>query len=939
MIRRPATAAPPPPPPPVEAARPRTVRRPGPAGDPVDARPPARAEAARPAEPAVVARAEAPAPAPVEVRTVEAPAPAPVETAPVAVVVPETAKVEAAPAATVAAPSAPKPEPAPVNEAPAAAPAITAPVTTAAPAAAPAPAKAPVEANKAPVDAPRAAPAAEAPRPNLGAIPRAGGRADEPARAAEPPRAAPTAASVIASGLPRAEAVGRPRRVEVDPVTGQAQAAGQYFPGLGSAVVRPPPGYDPNDPMGNKRRAQAAAQASTQVRPAPRPAGPPPVGAGPAGPSAPRWDDRRDGGAPPPVDSDGPRRKGKGKRAGDDARRRGGAVEFGVDPMGPGARRRRPKGKVVANRPSPQAKAIKRRVEVSENITVSQLAHAMSVKGSEVIRLLMKMGQMVTVNDTLDFDTATIVASEFEFEVVNASFQEDKLMIDVQDSDDDMVIRPPVVTIMGHVDHGKTTLLDSIRRAKVAASEAGGITQHISSYQVEKDGQLITFIDTPGHAAFTAMRARGAQVTDIVVLVVAADDGVMPQTIEVVNHAKAADVDIIVAVNKCDRADARPDRVRTQLMEHGLVPEEYGGDVMFVNVSASKGDGIEALLEAILLTAEVQEYSANPERHAEGTVIEARLERGKGPVAIVLVQQGTLRRGDHFVVGTTYGRVRALTDCNGKPLKEAGPSTPVEIMGLEDVPGAGDNLTVVSTDKDAKTLAEHRAEAARLKNMGGGMRMTLEDLMKKGSEGQKLMLNLIIRADVGGSLEALRGALEAINVPGTEVRVLHSGVGAVTESDITLARTDQAIVIAFNVRPDANARRAMDSFGVEVRPYRIIYEAIEDVERGLKGLLAPTIKETVQGSAEIRQTFNVPKIGTIAGCFVLDGKIARSHTIRLLRDSKVVWEGRLGSLKRFKDDVREVLGGYECGMSLDGFNDIKVGDVLEAYTKEEVKAI
>jgi translation initiation factor IF-2 len=607
--------------------------------------------------------------------------------------------------------------------------------------------------------------------------------------------------------------------------------------------------------------------------------------------------------------------------------------------MGPGARRRRPKGKVVANRPSPQAKAIKRRVEVSENITVSQLAHAMSVKGSEVIRLLMKMGQMVTVNDTLDYDTATIVASEFEFEVVNASFQEDKLMIDVQDSDDDMVIRPPVVTIMGHVDHGKTTLLDSIRRANVAAGEAGGITQHISSYQVEKEGQLITFIDTPGHAAFTAMRARGAQVTDIVVLVVAADDGVMPQTIEVVNHAKAAEVDLIVAVNKCDRADARPERVRTQLMEHGLVPEEYGGDVMFVNVSASKGDGIDALLEAILLTSEVQEYSANPERHAEGTVIEARLERGKGPVAIVLVQQGTLRRGDHFVVGTTYGRVRALTDCNGKPLKEAGPSTPVEIMGLEDVPGAGDNLTVVGSDKDAKTLAEHRAEAARLKNMGGGMRMTLEDLMRKGSEGQKLTLNLIIRADVGGSLEALRGALEAINVPGTEVRVLHSGVGAVTESDITLARTDQAVVIAFNVRPDANARRAMDSFGVEVRPYRIIYEAIEDVERGLKGLLAPTIKETVQGSAEIRQTFNVPKIGTIAGCFVLDGKMARSHTIRLLRDSKVIWEGRLGSLKRFKDDVREVLGGYECGMSLDGFNDIKVGDVIEAYTKEEVKAI
>jgi translation initiation factor IF-2 len=667
-----------------------------------------------------------------------------------------------------------------------------------------------------------------------------------------------------------------------------------------------------------------------------------PVGPGaPSGPpaGAPRWDDRRDAPAPT-ADADSQRRKGKPKRGGtEDARRRGGAVEFGADALGPGARRRRPKGKAQASRPSPQAKAIKRRVEVTDNITVSQLAHALSVKGSEVIRQLMRMGQMVTVNDSLDFDTATLVAAEFEFEVVNAAFQEDKLFIDVQDSEDDQVIRPPVVTIMGHVDHGKTTLLDTIRRAKVAAGEAGGITQHISSYQVEKNDQLITFIDTPGHAAFTAMRARGAQVTDIVVLVVAADDGVMPQTIEVVNHALAAEVDIIVAVNKCDRADARPERVRTQLMEHGLVPEEFGGDVMFVNVSAAKGTGIEELLEAILLTAEVQEYSANPDRHAEGTVIEARVERGKGPVAVVLVQQGTLRRGDHFVIGQTHGRVRALTDCNGKAIKEAGPSTPVEIMGLEDVPMAGDNLMVVNSDKDAKTLAEHRAELARVKGLSGGQRMTLEDLMKKGTEGQKLTLNLIIRADVGGSLEALRGSLEAIRVEGTEVRVLHAGVGAVTESDITLARTDQAVVIAFNVRPDANARRAMDAFGVEVRPYRIIYEAIEDVERGLRGLLAPTIKEVVQGSAEIRQTFNVPKVGTIAGCFVLDGKMARSHSIRLLRDSKVLWEGRLGSLKRFKDDVREVLGGYECGMSLDGYNDIKVGDVIEAFTKEEVKPL
>jgi translation initiation factor IF-2 len=845
---------------------------------------------------------------------IAAPSPVP-EVVPVVAAAPVVEAVVSAPPVAVVAPHEPVAVAKPVEEAPPR-PRVEAPPVVAAPT--PPPAAEPV----APVVAKKPEPAPE----------------PERARPVEPPKAAPTASSVIASQLPRAEAFGRPR-----PTAAEPGAPGAYFPGLGSAVVRPPPGYDPNDPMGNKRRAQAAAQASAQVRPAPPQRTQMPVGPGgpPSGPpaGAPRWDDRRDAPAPT-ADADSQRRKGKPKRGGtEDARRRGGAVEFGADALGPGARRRRPKGKAQASRPSPQAKAIKRRVEVTDNITVSQLAHALSVKGSEVIRQLMRMGQMVTLNDSLDFDTATLVAAEFEFEVVNAAFQEDKLFIDVQDSEDDQVIRPPVVTIMGHVDHGKTTLLDTIRRAKVAAGEAGGITQHISSYQVEKNDQLITFIDTPGHAAFTAMRARGAQVTDIVVLVVAADDGVMPQTIEVVNHALAAEVDIIVAVNKCDRADARPERVRTQLMEHGLVPEEFGGDVMFVNVSAAKGTGIEELLEAILLTAEVQEYSANPDRHAEGTVIEARVERGKGPVAVVLVQQGTLRRGDHFVIGQTHGRVRALTDCNGKAIKEAGPSTPVEIMGLEDVPMAGDNLMVVNSDKDAKTLAEHRAELARVKGLSGGQRMTLEDLMKKGTEGQKLTLNLIIRADVGGSLEALRGSLEAIRVEGTEVRVLHAGVGAVTESDITLARTDQAVVIAFNVRPDANARRAMDSFGVEVRPYRIIYEAIEDVERGLRGLLAPTIKEVVQGSAEIRQTFNVPKVGTIAGCFVLDGKMARSHSIRLLRDSKVLWEGRLGSLKRFKDDVREVLGGYECGMSLDGYNDIKVGDVIEAFTKEEVKPL
>lgn len=587
---------------------------------------------------------------------------------------------------------------------------------------------------------------------------------------------------------------------------------------------------------------------------------------------------------------------------------------------------------------SPQAKAIKRRVEVAGTVTVSQLAHSMSVKSGQVIRSLMAMGQMATANDVLDMETATLIAAEYEYEVVNAAFQEEKLMIQVAADDEALVSRPPVVTIMGHVDHGKTSLLDRIRRANVAAGEAGGITQHISSYQVKHQGNPITFIDTPGHAAFTAMRARGAQVTDIVVLVCAADDGVMPQTIEVINHAKAADVQILVAVNKCDKPEAQPQRVRQQMLEHGLVSEEFGGETIFVDVSATKGTGIDELLESIHLVAEVEEYQANPERHAEGSVIEARLERGKGPVAVVLVQHGTLKRGDHFVVGTEWGRVRALIDHRGKRIKTAGPSTPVEIMGLQGVPAAGDNFVVVSSDKDAKALAEHRVLEARTKALGAGRRMTLEELLKRGADEEILKLNLVVKADVGGSLEALKGSIDKIEVEGTDIRILHSAVGAVSESDVTLAHTNQAVVIAFNVRPDANARRSMDGLGVEIRTYKVIYEALEDIEKALKGLLGPDIQEVVHGTAEIRQTFAVPKVGTIAGCFVNDGKIARAHQIRLIRQGKIIWEGRLGSLRRFKDDVREVAGGYECGMNLDGYNDIKIGDVIEAFTNEEVAA-
>jgi translation initiation factor IF-2 len=729
----------------------------------------------------------------------------------------------------------------------------------------------------------------------------------------------PSAAAEIAAGLPRADG-SRPNA----PVEGR-----RPLPGLGLGVIAPPPGYDPADPTGNRARAQRAAEAARAERERQSaPAGPKvwrdeQPAAGPAGAARGRRPAARRGGAPA-----GPARKSRGR-----------GRRMDMFDGGAGMRRRRGKGKSGPKKASPQAKALKRRVEMDETITVAQLSHGMAVKVTQVIKALMGMGQMATANDPLDFDTAQLIATEFEYEVINAAFQEDEHLIQHDESDEDNVVRPPVVTIMGHVDHGKTTLLDQIRKANVADGEAGGITQHVSAYQVERHDELITFIDTPGHAAFTAMRARGAQCTDIVVLVVAADDGVMPQTIEVINHAKAADVEIIVALNKCDRAESDPARVRQQLLEYELISEEYGGETLMVDVSAKTGKGIDDLLDAILLVSELAEYSANPDRHAEGTVIEARVERGRGPVATILVQEGTMRQGDRIVVGEVWGRVRAITDSNGKRMKTAGPSTPVEIIGLNDVPAAGDNAVVVANDKAAKTLAGHRAETTRQHGFSQNTRVTLEDLMAMGAAGEVLALNLIIKTDVNGSLEALLGSFNQLSVEGTDIKILHAAVGAVSESDVTLAHTNNGVIIGFNVRPDAKARRAADSFGVQVRTYKVIYEAIEDVEKALKGLLGPTIEEKVQGTAELRQTFSVPKIGTVAGCMVTEGTIARPHQIRLLRDGVIVWEGRLGSLRRFKDDVRDVSKGFECGMNLDGFNDIKVGDIIEAYTREEVPVI
>jgi translation initiation factor IF-2 len=583
--------------------------------------------------------------------------------------------------------------------------------------------------------------------------------------------------------------------------------------------------------------------------------------------------------------------------------------------------------------------AHKRIVQVDENIRVSAFAHELGVKGGQVIKALINMGQMVTLNELIDLETAQLLAEEFGFTVENATFNEGEFIEGVEEAtvDEEAEPRPAVITIMGHVDHGKTTLLDAIRSARVADGEAGGITQHISAFHVSVRDQKITFVDTPGHAAFTAMRARGASVTDIVVLVIAATEGVMPQTEEVIAHAKAAGVPVIVAINKVDLPESNPDRARTQLSEHNLIPEAWGGDVQMIEVSAKEGTGLSDLLDAILLQADMLELKANPNRPAFARVVEAQLEKGRGPVATVLVQAGTLRPGQVVVAGIEHGRVRAMLDESGKRVKEAGPSIPVSILGLSGLPNAGDELAVVENDRAAKALVENRKDLAREAREAVGSRMSLEDAFKRLKEGEKKTLNLIVKADVRGSVEALKHAFTEIDVAETEINILHAGVGGVTEGDITLASAAEGIVIGFGVRPDAKARRLAEREGVDVRTYRVIYEAVDELKRALVGLLDPIFKETVVGHAEVRELFKVPKIGMIAGCSVQDGKIGRTHSARLLRNSIVVWEGKLGSLRRFKDDVKEVLQGYECGIGLEGYDDLKAEDVIETYMVEEVE--
>ncbi|MGW7830738.1 translation initiation factor IF-2 [Staphylococcus xylosus] len=587
-----------------------------------------------------------------------------------------------------------------------------------------------------------------------------------------------------------------------------------------------------------------------------------------------------------------------------------------------------------------EPKEIPSKITYHDGITVGELAEKLNIDSSGIIKKLFLLGIMANINQSLDDETLELIVDDYGVEIEKeVIIDEEDLSIYFEDEADEEngIERPAVVTIMGHVDHGKTTLLDSIRHTKVTAGEAGGITQHIGAYQIENDGKKITFLDTPGHAAFTTMRARGAQVTDITILVVAADDGVMPQTIEAINHAKEAEVPTIVAVNKVDKPTANPDRVMQELTEYGLIPEAWGGDTIFVPLSALSGDGIEDLLEMIVLTSEVQELKANPSKHAVGTVIEAELDKSRGPSASLLVQNGTLNVGDSLVVGNTYGRIRAMVNDLGQRIKSAGPSTPVEITGINDVPQAGDRFVVFKDEKQARRIGEARHEANVLQQRQESKSVSLDNLFEQMKQGEMKDLNVIIKGDVQGSVEALAASLMKIDVEGVNVRIIHTAVGAINESDVTLANASNGIIIGFNVRPDTGAKRAADNEGVDMRLHRVIYNVIEEIESAMKGMLDPEFEEQVIGQAEVRQTFKVSKVGTIAGSYVIDGKITRNAGVRVIRDGVVQFEGELDTLKRFKDDVKEVAQGYECGITVEKFNDLKEGDIIEAFEMVEIK--
>ncbi|MDX9709934.1 MAG: translation initiation factor IF-2 [Trichloromonas sp.] len=695
-----------------------------------------------------------------------------------------------------------------------------------------------------------------------------------------------------------------------------------------------------------------------------RPAGGPSRGAGDAGPG--RSFGAPAGGAPrgartpsipapstevfPAKEARGGKKNKKGKGAdynegsfgGDGAKRRQKREVFEPE-RGDRLRRGRKGAKAVKKTEVTISKAIKRIIRISDVITVGELAKRMGVKANDLIKELMRQGTMVTINHPLDFETAALLANEFNYEVENVAFDEETVLEHAgsrageMESSEDLQVRPPVVTIMGHVDHGKTSLLDAIRATNVTEGEAGGITQHIGAYDVELDGKKVAFLDTPGHEAFTAMRARGAKSTDIVVLVVAADDGVMPQTKEAINHAKAAEVPILVAINKIDKPDANPDRVKQELTEFGMLPEEWGGETIYVEVSAKQRINIDQLLEMILLQAEVMDLKANPNKRAKGVIVEARLDRGRGPVATVLVQEGTLRVGDPIVTGVHFGRVRTMADDRGGRVEAAGPSCPVEVTGLSGVPDAGDSFHSVEDEKTAKEVAQHRAQKVREAELAKTSKISLEQLYARIKEGDVKELKIIIKGDVQGSVEAVKDSLLKLSTDACRLIVIHTGVGGIIESDITLASASDAIVLGFNVRPEPKAAAMAESEGVDIRLYNIIYDAVADIRDAMEGLLAPTLREKYLGRAEVRDTFVVSKVGTIAGCYVVDGKIVRGASVRLVRDNVVVWEGRMSSLKRFKDDVREVANNYECGIGLENYNDVKIGDVIEDFEMESVK--
>ena len=630
--------------------------------------------------------------------------------------------------------------------------------------------------------------------------------------------------------------------------------------------------------------------------------------------------------------------------------RRGGAQQQGKEKIRGGGNKKRGQMTFSNKRKQEEAEKLRRlqleiakktplTVKIPDEISVGELASRMKKAGAEGVKCLIKNGVMAALSDIIDFDTAAIIAEEMgckvEKEVVVTI--EEKLIDTAEDKAEDLVPRAPVVVVMGHVDHGKTSLLDYIRNAHVASGEAGGITQHIGAYQVQINGKPITFLDTPGHEAFTSMRARGAMVTDIAILVVAAEDGIMPQTVESINHAKAAELPIIVAINKMDKPEANPERIKQQLTEYGLVAEEWGGDTIICPISAKTGMGIDNLLEMVTLTAEVAELKANPNRAAQGTVIEARLDKGRGPVATLLVQNGTLHQGDIIIAGTAVGRVRAMVDDKGGRLTDAGPSVPVEITGLSEVPGAGNTFNAVADERLARELVEQRKEEAKAKANAPIQKVSLEDLFSQIQAGEVKDLNIIVKADVQGSAEAVKSSLEKLSNDEVRVRVIHSGVGAISESDVMLAATSKAIIVGFNVRPDAAARDSAARSNVDMRMYRVIYDAINEVEAAIKGMLAPKFKEVDLGRAEVRNVFRITGVGMVAGCYVTEGKVQRGAQMRLLRDNIVIYDGAIASLQRFKDSVKEVAQGYECGITFEKFQDIKVGDVIEAFLMEQIE--